>query len=97
MSRRLAGVAVGPVINVGSAEEVSFRPLAELLIHLSGSSSTIQELPREAIYGLGYEDIPRRVPDTRRMKRLLGVTAEVPLEEGLRRTIEWFKASRPGA
>jgi UDP-glucose 4-epimerase len=89
--------AVGQVINVGGDEEVSIRTLAEQLIRLSGSLSTIQEMPQEAVYGQGYEDIPRRVPDTRRMKRLLGVTAEVPLEEGLRRTIEWFKESRPGA
>jgi nucleoside-diphosphate-sugar epimerase len=31
------------------------------------------------------------------MKGLLGVTAEVPLEEGLRRTIEWFKRGGQGA
>ena len=89
--------AVGQVINVGSDEEVSIRSLAGLLIRVSGSSSTIQELPQAVIYGPGYEDIPRRVPDVRRMRRLLGVTAEVPLEEGLRRTVEWFKANKLGA
>lgn len=93
----LRAEAVGQVINIGSDEEVSIRTLAELLIRLSGSASTIRHMPQEAVYGPGYEDIPRRVPDIRRMKRLLGVSAEVSLEEGLRRTIEWFKRGGQGA
>jgi UDP-glucose 4-epimerase len=45
------------------------------------------------VYGSSYEDIPRRVPDTTRMRTILGVTAETGLEEGLRRTIEWFRTT----
>ena len=65
--------------------------LAELMIKVSGSSSRVTLVPKEAVYDRGYEDIPRRVPSVTRMHALLGVTAEVPLEEGLARTIEWFK------
>ncbi|MBI1961747.1 MAG: NAD-dependent epimerase/dehydratase family protein [Candidatus Rokubacteria bacterium] len=83
--------AEGQAINVGSQEEVSVRALAALMIQLSGSSSRVIFVPKEAVYDQGYEDIPRRVPAVRRMHELLGVRAEVPLDEGLRRTIEWFK------
>ncbi len=86
--------AVGQVINVGSDREISMAELAELMIRISGSSSAIEYVPLELVYGAGYEDIPRRVPCTRRMGELLGVTAEVSLEEGVRRTIEWFRHSQ---
>lgn len=83
--------AVGEAINIGSDDEVSIRDLAAAMIRISGSSSTIAFVPKEAVYDRGYEDIPRRVPVVRRMHELLGVRAEIPLEDGLARTIEWFK------
>jgi len=83
--------AEGRAINVGSEEEVSIRELAARMIKLSGSSSRLISVAKEAVYDQGYEDIPRRVPSVRRMHDLLGVRAEVGLDEGLGRTIEWFK------
>jgi UDP-glucose 4-epimerase len=83
--------AVSQVINVGSSEEVTIRDLAERMVRISGSLSPIIHVPQEAVYGSGYEDIPRRVPSTRRMQELLGVRATTLLDEGLTRTIEWFK------
>jgi UDP-glucose 4-epimerase len=38
-----------------------------------------------------YEDVRRRVPDTRKAQRLLGFEARVALEDGLRRTIGWHR------
>jgi UDP-glucose 4-epimerase len=84
--------AVGRAINVGSDAEVSILDLARLMVQLSGSSSPIVHVAKEAVYDQGYEDIPRRVPAVRRMHELLGVRAETPLAVGLGRTIEWFKA-----
>jgi UDP-glucose 4-epimerase len=83
--------AVGGVFNVGSDVEVSIRTLAERIIRISGSPSEIISVPSEAVYGRSYEDIPRRVPDVGRMHKILGVTAEVSLDEGLHRTIEHFR------
>ena len=83
--------ADGQAINVGSEEEVSIRDLANRMVRLAGSSSRVIAVPQEAVYDRGYEDIPQRVPAVGRMRELLGVRAEVPLDEGLRRTIEWFK------
>jgi len=81
----------GRAINVGSEEEVAIRELAARMIKLSGSSSRLISVAKEAVYDQGYEDIPRRVPSVRRMRELLGVRARVTLDDGLGRTIEWFK------
>lgn len=83
--------AVGGVFNVGTDHEATIRALAEKLIALSGSRSKIQYVPQEQVYGSSYEDIPRRVPDVRRMREILGVTAKVSLDDGLLRTIESFR------
>lgn len=83
--------ALGRIINVGSDREVSIRDLAELMIRLSGSPSSITFVNQESVYGPSYEDIPRRVPDVRLMKEILQVVPQVSLEEGLRRTLEWFR------
>jgi len=85
--------AEGEVINVGGEEETSIRRLAELMVELGGTSSTVRFVPQETVYGESYEDVPRRVPDVTRMQRLLGVRATTPLVEGLARTIDWFRAA----
>ena len=84
--------AVGHVINVGSEEETSINVLAEKMIRLSALPSPVVFVPEAEIYGKGYEDIRRRVPDVRKMREILGVTARVGLKEGLQRTLEWFAA-----
>lgn len=83
--------ARGHAINIGSEEEVSILDLARLMIRLSGSSSHPIFVSQDTVYDRGYEDIPRRVPSVRRMHELLGVRADTTLEDGLGRTIEWFK------
>jgi len=76
---------------VGNDKEISIRSLAERIIAISGSSSEIRYVDQEEVYGSSYEDIPRRVPDIRRMSEVLGVTPRVSLDEGLRWTIESFR------
>ena len=62
------------------------------MIRIAGSPSTLVFLPQSEVYGMSYEDVPRRVPLLRQMHEILGVRAETPLEKGLRKTIEWFRA-----
>jgi UDP-glucose 4-epimerase len=61
------------------------------MIRIAGSPSRVLFVHQDSVYDQGYEDIPRRVPAVRRMRGLLGVRAEIPLDDGLKRTIEWFK------
>lgn len=87
--------AEGQVINVGNDVETSIGELATLLLEVTGSVAGIRYVSQEAVYGDSYEDIPRRVPDVRKMHELLGVSAEVPLREGLERTVRWFREDLP--
>lgn len=92
--------AQGLAFNVGNAREASIRELAEKIVTLSGSSSPISYVPSQEAYGEHFEETRRRVPDTGRAAKILGFRAEIALEEGLRRTIEWFRenpGNNPGA
>ncbi|HEX7409217.1 MAG TPA: NAD-dependent epimerase/dehydratase family protein [Candidatus Binatia bacterium] len=91
-----AGVAPGTdgeVFNIGTAVETSIADLARLMIEIAGAKSTLKFVSQESVYGSSYEDIPRRVPDTTKTEKVLGVLANTSLREGLARTIEWFRST----
>jgi len=75
----------GP-INLGNPEEKSILELAELILKLCKSKSKIVFLP------LPKDDPVRRKPDISLAKKVLNWQPKVPLEEGLKRTIEYFKS-----
>jgi len=84
--------ADGHAINIGTEVETTVLEFAELMLELYGTSkSKIRFVTQEEVYGDSYEDIPRRVPDTTKMRTLLGLTPKVSLREGLERSIEWFR------
>lgn len=86
--------AVGKIFNIGRAEEISIRELAEKVRTITGHPVPIRFVPLPEAYGPGFEDPPRRVPDVRQARTLLGFEARVTLEEGLKRTWEWWRACR---
>ena len=83
--------ANGEVINIGSNHEITILELAQKVKQLSGTPGelAIEFIPYESFTGKKYEDVMRRVPDIRKCERLLGVRAQVTIDEGLARTIEW--------
>ncbi|MBP1633884.1 MAG: arnA [Acidobacteria bacterium] len=83
--------AVGRVFNIGNAHEITIRELAERVRTLAGSQSPIVTIPYEQAYEEGFEDMPRRVPDTTRLKELIGFEPQVQLDEILARVIEYFQ------
>jgi UDP-glucose 4-epimerase len=83
----------GEIFNIGTDVETTILELAEQMIDIAGSKSTIKFVTQAAVYGSSYEDIPRRVPDTTRMEQGLGVECNTSLREGLARTIEWFRST----
>jgi UDP-glucose 4-epimerase len=83
--------ASGEIFNIGNDREYTIRELAERMIAISGSKSVIRFVPQQQIYGESYEDIPRRVPNVDKMRRVLGVTAETSLDDGLAKTIDYFR------
>ena len=74
----------GP-INLGNPAEISMRDLARKIIALTGSRSTIIERP------LPENDPTQRKPDIARARSLLDWEPDVSLDEGLLRTIAYFK------
>lgn len=83
--------ALGGVFNIGSTEEVPIRALAERVRRILGSRSSIAFVPYESDYPKGFQDTPRRVPDTTRAREMLGFEATVPLERGLEVTLAWCR------
>jgi UDP-glucuronate decarboxylase len=75
---------VGP-INVGNPGEFTMLELAETVIRLVGSKSTIAFLP------LPQDDPKQRRPDIRLAQSVLGWSPKVALEDGLRETIAYFR------
>ncbi len=74
--------------NLGSGQETSIKQLAERIARLTGFQG---EFVWDTTKPNGQ---PRRALDTSRAERLFGFRAQMPLEEGLRRTIEWYKENR---
>jgi len=85
--------ALGKVFNIGAAQEISVRELAETIRGIVGSASTIELVPYESSYPRGFEDTRRRVPDVSRARDELGFEATVPLREGMSRTVDWCRAN----
>ena len=77
----------GRAYNVGRADPVSVRELAERIIALSGHSAGVVDVAGGAFFGERFEDIPRRVPDVSALSAAIGFEATIDLDEGLRRTL----------
>ncbi|HET9516550.1 MAG TPA: UDP-glucuronic acid decarboxylase family protein, partial [Actinoplanes sp.] len=77
----------GPV-NLGNPTEFTVGELAEIVLRLTGSSSTVEYHP------LPTDDPTRRKPVIDRAREVLGWEPTVQLQEGVRRTVEWF-SQRP--
>ncbi|MFH8606940.1 NAD-dependent epimerase/dehydratase family protein [Streptomyces sp. NPDC018029] len=76
----------GPV-NIGNPTEITMLELARLVIELTGSRSEIRFIDRPT------DDPAVRCPDITLARDKLGWEPEVAAEEGLRRTIDWFRAT----
>ena len=74
-------------VNLGNPDEMTIREFAERICRITGSRSPIVNRP------LPEDDPRQRRPDISKARRLLGWEPRVPLEEGLRVTLDSFRAS----
>ncbi len=72
-------------VNLGNPDEMTIQEFADYICRFTGASSPIEYVP------LPEDDPKRRRPDISKAKQLLGWEPVVPLEEGLKLTIEYFK------
>jgi dTDP-glucose 4,6-dehydratase len=82
--RLMVSEHTGPV-NIGNAQEITIRELAEAIEDVVGNHPGIEEHPRPT------DDPTVRRPDTTRAQEWLGWEARIPLREGLTRTLPWFR------
>jgi nucleoside-diphosphate-sugar epimerase len=82
--------AVGQSFNIGNARStVTIYDLAKRIKHLSGCPGEITFQP------LHYADVEIRMPNVEKARELLGFEAKVDLDEGLEKTIAWYRAKSP--
>ena len=73
-------------------ELTSLAGLAEKLLEVMGSDLSVEFGPERAV-----NKVSRRLADTSRARDIIGFEAEVDLEEGLSRLVEWWSAERENA
>jgi dTDP-glucose 4,6-dehydratase len=83
---RLLASGCSDPVNLGNPDEITMLELAERIRDLCGSQSPIEHRP------LPVDDPRTRRPEIRRAKDVLGWKPTVGLDEGLRRTIAWFRS-----
>jgi dTDP-glucose 4,6-dehydratase len=88
--RRLMETPYNKPVNIGNPVEMTILEFAKLILKLTGSASAIEYRP------LPQDDPKTRQPDISRAQSVLGWQPRVPVEEGLRRTIEWYRALGEG-
>jgi UDP-glucose 4-epimerase len=90
-----ADKAAGEVFNVGGTEEITIRELAEKIIQMTGSTSTIQITPYDKAFAKDFEDMERRVPGIEKIRNLIGFRPETDLDTILTRVIEHARENMP--
>jgi UDP-glucose 4-epimerase len=88
--------AVGRVFNIGSTEEVSILELAERVIALTGSASSIEFIPYDEAYAPGFEDMRRRVPSIERVNCTIGYEPQHALEDTIKKVINYERSIKAG-
>jgi len=84
-----ADKSTGQILNLGVEHETTIMELCNLILHLMGQ----EDLGKESA-PLPPGDCKRRCPDMSRAKKIARWEAKTSLEDGLKRTIEWFKEGR---
>ncbi|MEU8244823.1 NAD-dependent epimerase/dehydratase family protein [Nonomuraea sp. NPDC048916] len=80
--------ASGQIVHIGDdSEETNIGDLAKLVLRVAGADPAIREVPAPA------GSVARRCPDLTRLRELTGYEPRVCLEEGVRRTFEWYRES----
>jgi UDP-glucose 4-epimerase len=82
--------AIGQSFNIGNARSaVTIYDLAQRIKRIAGGEGEIRFEP------LNYVDVELRIPNVGKAREQLGFEAQVELDEGLERTIAWYKARKP--
>jgi UDP-glucose 4-epimerase len=89
--------ALGLCFNIGSDRETSILELTQILKKVGSFDNELVFKPHLEVFGKSYEDIPRRIPDVSRIKQVIGWQATTALEDGLKRTVDFYRPGAPAA
>lgn len=79
--------AIGHVFNIGNPKgTITILSLAQKIVDICESKSKIVFVPKT------YVDVELRIPDIEKAKKILGYEPKIDLDEGIKRTIEWYRA-----
>lgn len=84
----------GQIFNIGSTEEISIRALAERVRALTGSTAPIVMVPYDQAYEVGFEDMPRRVPDISKIFKQVGFQPKTSLDAIIESVIAFERSAR---
>lgn len=86
--------AMGQAVNLGSTEEISMLDLANKVIALTHSSSTIQMISYEKAYGPGFDDMQRRIPDLTRAKQYIQWQPQYNLHDIILQVAQYYQTPK---
>jgi len=86
--------AYGEVFNVGNGAEISIKELAEKVKAMTRSRSPIEFVPYTAVFDDSFEDMPRRVPDISKIRRMVGYSPTVHLDEIIANVVAYWQVER---
>jgi len=84
--------AIGQVVNIGTDHAITIMELAEKVIRMCHSTSTIRRLSYEEAYGCPFDDMLVRQPDLTKIKQLIGYEPKHSLEQILQSVISYEKS-----
>jgi UDP-glucose 4-epimerase len=86
--------AVGQVFNIGSDHEITIKQLASLVKEITGSPSEIIHVPYERVYGGGFEDMARRVPDLSKLRQVIAFQPSLSIEHSIQAVVNYVNQSK---
>lgn len=89
-----SGTSYGEVFNIGNTVEITINDLARNIREACASTSEIVHIPYEKAYEEGFEDMPRRIPNTAKIKAAIGWQPTIDLPKILSDVIESFRQPR---
>lgn len=86
--------AENEVFNIGTTRECSMYELAKTIKRIGGFKAKIRFVKHKDVFGKGYEDISRRIPNMNKTAKFIKWRPKVSLEEGLKKTIDYYKKKK---
>ena len=71
----------GDIFNIGNSQQIRIIDLAQRIIELTSSSSSIEYVPYDSVYGQGIEDMLHRIPSTKKVAETIGWRPTRDLEQ----------------